>query len=98
MRFAISAAVLSGAAVTTAWAQIPDEKLAKAECWMVFGGFAEKAVISVDAPGGIVASFKPGDVVDVIELMSLKAATREHVVRIYELRDGTKFVCRLDRR
>ncbi len=97
MRISLTTAVLWFTAVTAGWGQIGDEKLAKAECWLIFEGFAENAILSVDAPGGITASVNPDDVIDVIELVSLKGATRNHVVRIYELRDATKFVCRLDR-
>lgn len=91
------AALVWTVAASASWGQTAAEKLAKADCWLIFEGFAEMAILSVDAPGGIMASVKPGDVVDVIDLLSLKGATRDHVVRIYELRDGTKFVCRLDR-
>ncbi len=97
MRFSLITTVLWFTATTAGWGEIAEEKLAKAECWLIFEGFAENAILSVDAPGGIMASVNPDDVIDVIELVSLKGATRNHVVRIYELRDATKFVCRLDR-
>lgn len=97
MRLTCKAALAWAALAPACWGQIADEKLAKAECWLIFEGFADTPILSVEAPGGTTARVTPGDVVDVYDLLSLKGATRDHVVRIYELRDGTKFVCRLDR-
>ena len=97
MRVLCKAALVWAAAAPVCWGQIADEKLAKAECWLIFDGFAGFPILSVEEPGGTMASVTPGDVVDVYDLLTLKGAAGDHVVRIYELRDATKFVCRLDR-
>ena len=94
--YLIAAAVLAFAGPVTAQSGEDKETFARGNCWLLFDGFGQTQILDLRGTAGAIASTIPGDVVDIIQLFSLEQGDKTSVIRVYELRDGTKFVCNLD--
>ncbi len=92
----ISAAVLAFTGSATAQSGETTETFVRGNCWLLFEGFGQTLILDLKNNTGAIASTIPGDVVDTIQLFSLEQGDKTSVVRVYELRDGTKFVCNMD--
>jgi len=94
--FLISVAVLASAGPAAAQSEQSNETFVRGSCWLLFDGFGQTQILDLRGTAGAVVSTIPGDVVDIIQLFSLEQGDKTSVIRVYELRDGTKFVCNLD--